>query len=448
MYRFLPTRWSREPGPPWRGSSVASIDASDLTDTKGRPQRLRTDAAYVYSAYLLRYLSVFILVPYYGRILGPATYGDVLAAMSLMALVWMTVNYGFSTTGTRDFALSGGAPDLPTIFAGQLSARCLLVPVGMVIGAVGTIASPALRANPWYGVIATLLGLINAYNLGWFYQGLRKFRLSLIFEAMIYPLNVVFVLLLVKTSNDGIQALLALLGSAAIAAFSAYAVAFRIVRPDFLSLGKGVTEIRAASTMFLQTVNSIIMTSGSTYILSVFSTPKQVGYFGSVEKLVSFALAFLQPAAQVLMPTIAHRTRHAPGDTGKLIRWGIVLEIAYGLCACTGGYALARYIIPIAFGANFVPSVPIMQIMVWALPFAALTHAIGCYLLIPQSKERWLVIAFIVGNSVNLALVAALAGALGGVGVSIARVGGEVITASILVYLTLRMRSARPRATP
>jgi len=420
-----------------------TFDINRVKGPKAGSQNLRSDAIYVYSAYMLRYLSVFFLVPYYGRVLGPATYGQVLAAMSLMALVWMAVNYGFSTTGSRDMALSADETAWGGIFAGQITARLVLLPVGLLIGLIGTILSPTLRADPWYGVIATLLGFVNSFNLGWLYQGLRRFRLSLIFEALVYPLNILFVLLLVRTSSDGISALFALLAATVIAAVSSYAVALRMLRPGPLLLKRGVIEIKAASTMFLQTVNSMVMTSGSTYFLSVFSSPKQVGYFGSVEKLVSFALAFLGPAAQVLMPTIAHRMKNSRDDLARLVRWSIAFEVVYGLCACIGGFFLARYIIEIAFGTNFGQSVPILQIMLWAVPFAAFTHSIGCYVLIPQSRERWLVTAYVIGNLINVALLSFLARSLGGKGVPIARVSGECMTALLLMYMVVKTRSIK-----
>jgi O-antigen/teichoic acid export membrane protein len=405
-------------------------------------QNLKRDAVYVYTAYSMRYLSVIILIPYYGRVLGPASYGTVLAAMSLMALVWMVVNFGFSTTGSRELASSLDDEGHALVFSRQISARLILMPVGAVVGVIGTVVSPALRVNPWFGVIATLLGLINAMNLGWFYQGLRKFRLSLTFEAMAYPLNVGFVLLLVRTSTDGTNALMALLASTSIAALSAYVVALNMLKPHALSLHGGLLEIKGASTIFLQSVNSMLMTSGSTYMLSVLSTPEQVGYFGSVEKLISFALAFLQPAAQVLMPTIAHRSKHAPDNLNRLVRKGIIFELGYGTCACIGGALLAPYIIPMAFGPRFAPSIPMMRIMVWALPFAAFTHAVGSYILIPQRNERWLVLAFVVGNLFNIALIVMLTRNFGGLGVATARVAGECLTAFMLAYLTVKTRSS------
>jgi O-antigen/teichoic acid export membrane protein len=67
---------------------------------------------------------------------------------------------------------------------------------------------------------------------------------------------------------------------------------------------------------------------------------------------------------------------------------------------------------------------------------------VGSYILIPQRNERWLVLAFVVGNLFNVALIVLLTKSLGGVGVSTARVAGECLTALMLAYLTMRARSS------
>ena len=177
---------------------------------------LKKDAAFVYAGYLLRYLSLFILIPYYGRVLGPANYGKVLAAMSVMNIVWMVVNYGFSTTGAREMASTHGRAERGRVFGRQITARFILLPVGIAIGAVGTLWSPILSANIWFGVLATLHGVLAAFNLGWFFQGVRRFRTGMAVEVLSYPTTVIFVLLLVHTADDGVNVFVALVLSSII----------------------------------------------------------------------------------------------------------------------------------------------------------------------------------------------------------------------------------------
>ncbi|HBR68763.1 MAG TPA: flippase, partial [Rhodospirillaceae bacterium] len=140
---------------------------------------LKKDAAYVYAGYFLRYASLLVLIPYYGRVLGPINYGQVLAAMSLMGIVWMVVNFGLSQTGARDLATAANREETDRIFTRLIMARFVLAPVGIAIGIGGTYFSPLLSSDPLFGIMATLLGLLSAFNLGWFFQGLRQFRRSM-----------------------------------------------------------------------------------------------------------------------------------------------------------------------------------------------------------------------------------------------------------------------------
>lgn len=401
---------------------------------------LKKDAAYVYAGYFLRYASLLILIPYYGRVLGPVGYGQVLAAMSLMGIVWIIVNYGFSNTGARDLATAANQEEIDRIFMRQIMARFVLTPVGIAIGIGGTYFSPLLSSAPLFGVMATILGLLSAFNLGWFFQGLRQFRRSMTVEALAYPLNVLFVLLSVRSPEDGIYALVALVASAVICTAIAYALAFRQVRFHEWVFVDALAEIKNSSTLFLNAMNAMIMITGSTYLLSLLSTPEQVGYFGAAERLIAFGLAMLGPASQILMPSIAHHMKHDESVSGRLIKYGLLLELAYGLCVMMGGVLLSPFLLPLILGNGFVPSVLPFQILVCLFPFAAFRHAFGNYVLIPQKKECWLLLAFTIGNVVNLAIAFVAAGYGGATGMAAARLAGEIVIAAVLLAVALRLK--------
>ncbi|MGN6651100.1 MAG: lipopolysaccharide biosynthesis protein, partial [Trinickia sp.] len=42
---------------------------------------------FVYVGYIMRYLYLLVVIPFYGRVLGVTEYGRVLAAMSLMNVI-------------------------------------------------------------------------------------------------------------------------------------------------------------------------------------------------------------------------------------------------------------------------------------------------------------------------------------------------------------------------
>ena len=405
---------------------------------------LKKDGAYVYAGYFLRYLSLIILIPYYSRVLGPDSYGQVLAAMSLMGIVWLLVNYGFPPAGARTLAASKTREEINITFTRQIMGRFMILPLGVFIGVGGTFLSPVLAENPLLGIIATIMGLLKAFNLGWFFQGLRKFKYSVFIEALAYPLNVLFVLLLVKTPDDGVYALLSVASSTAICVTLSYFLAFRYATFCKQTIADGFSEIKDAAALFVQGVNTALMAAGSTYLLSLLSTSEQVGYFGAAERIISVGVAFFMPAAQILMPSIAHRAVHAPEEVTSLVKKGLAFEMAYGVCAMFGGIIVAPIILPLFLGADFVPSVTPFQIMACLFPFAAFSHAFGNYVLIPQKKEKWLLWAVLAGNIFNLGIAIYAASLWGAVGMAYARVAGEIAIAGTLLVIALRLKLLQP----
>jgi O-antigen/teichoic acid export membrane protein len=247
-----------------------------------------------------------------------------------------------------------------------------------------------------------------------------------------YPLNILFILGLVRSENDGALALIGLLLSSLICTAAAYLYAFRKVRFESIQAIEILKEIRVSSVIFLQSANATIITVGSTLLLSIYCNSEQVGYYGSVERLVSFAIAMLAPAAQVLMPTIAYFQSNAHLNANKLIAVGIALEVSYGFFIAIVCTLFSSIIINHVFGEGFQKSISIFKVFVWIMPFASLNHAIGMYALLPQNREKLLVYAVLLGNVVAIILVPVLTPALGSMGMVISRISCEAFAASIL----------------
>jgi PST family polysaccharide transporter len=405
----------------------------------GETRSVGSDAAFVYGGYLLRYLSLIVLVPYYGRVLGPASYGEVLAGMSLMNVVWMIVGFGFSPLGARELASSRDAASRARIFGRQTAARFVLVPLGLIVGIGGTFSSGVLGRHPIFGLLATALGILAAFNLGWFFQGLRRFRLSMLIEALSYPLNLTFVLLTVRSSGDGVWALLSVLLSSSICSLVAYATGFRFSSMRRPRWAEVVAEIRDSSLLFVGSMGSMIMTAGSTYLLSLFSSAREVGYFGTAERFAAVGLGLLGPATQVLMPTISSLHRDGSTRATELARKGLLLEVGYGLCVCVAGVTLAPIVLPLAMGHDFAASSRILQVLSCLFPFATFSHALQSYVLIPLRHERILKLTTAFAAGVNLIVILLAAPIWGALGVAVARVLAELAGSCAMLVAVSRL---------
>jgi O-antigen/teichoic acid export membrane protein len=395
---------------------------------------------FVYGGYLMRYVYLIIVVPFYGRMLGVAGYGRVLASMSLMNVIWMLVNYGFSPVGMRDVSKAQSNEECNDIFSLHVSARIVHGVVGGSIGLIATMCSPILSERPLIGVLATLLGIVSGMNLGWLFQGRHQFRTPIIIEVFGFLLSLVLVLSLVKGPDDAVWVLASLLIAGVASTIVSYGLTIYQLGWPRLRLAGIVPLVRNSTMLFLYSSGSVVFTASSTYLLTLLSTPDQVGYFGAAERFATIALALMGPAAQVFIPTITRQL--AQGDmqgAHETTRRGATLLMGYGLLIFCGALALSPFVLPLILGASFEPSAHVLQIFAWMFPFAAFNEFVAGYVFVPRRKDRLLAGVGIASGLINLVAALILAPRYGATGIALARVIGEAMLSVMLMVVVIRL---------
>jgi len=394
---------------------------------------------FVYGGYVMRYLYLIVVIPFYGRVLGVTEYGRVLASMSLMNVIWMLASYGFTFVGMREVAKSSERSHQNAVFSLHSSARAFTCAVGAAVGVIATMCSPTLSERPAIGLLATLLGLVSALNLGWLFQGRQRFRTPIIIEVIGFALSLVLILSIVKGPQDSVWVVASLLIAGVVCSVISYGLTFVHVGLPRLRVD-GVMELMRGSTMlFCYSTGSAVLTASSTYLLTLLSTPAQVGYFGAAERFATIGLSLMGPAAQVFIPTISRQL--AQGDhhgAHATSRRGATLLMAYGLLALCGALALSPFVLPLILGAAFAPSAYVLQCLAWMFPFAAFNQFVAFYVFVPRKKDRLLAVAGITSGLANLAAALYLAPRYGAIGMALARVIGEATLSAMLMGLMVR----------
>jgi len=384
----------------------------------------------------MRYIYLIVVVPFYGRVLGVTEYGRVLAAMSLMNVVWMLVSYGFTFVGMREVSKAQGRVEYNSIFSLHLSARLLIGLLGGVVGLVATFCSPILSERPTIGILATVLGIVSGLNLGWLFQGRHRFRTPIMLEFLGFVLSLALILSLVKGPADSSWVLGSLLIAGVITSLIAYGLTFLHIGLPKIRWS-GITQLVRDSTMlFCYSTGSVILISSSTYLLTFLSTPSQVGYFGAAERFAAIGLSLMGPAAQVFIPTISRQLAQGNHQgASETTRRGAVLLLSYGLLALCGALVLSPLLLPLILGKAFTPSAAVLQCLAWMFPFAALNQFVGFYVFIPRKKDKSLAVAGVTSGLVNLLAALYLAPRHGAMGMALARVIGEATLSVMLLCL-------------
>ena len=425
---------------PLRSPLAAATSEPPAPPPADAPISTRRALAFVYAGYAFRYAYLLVLIPFYGRVLGAEEYGRLLAAMSLYQVVWMLGEYGFPIVGARDAAACRAPAQIAALFGRHLAGRLWMALPGLAIGIGGTLLSPLLFENPLLGLLATANGLLAAFNLGWFFQGTLRFRTSVMLEVAGFAINLPLIMMLVRGPGDSAIVMAILFTSNLLCTIAAYAIALHRMDRRAIRWRGGLTLVREATALFAHRGFTMMMAGSSTYLLSLFSSAAQVGWYGAAERLATVGLSLMQPANHVLIGTVARQVsaKESEPDAVRLMRGAMIVMTGFGLVLLTGAFLLAGWAVPKVLGPGFGPTVTMLHVLALIFPFAALSQVMTGYVLIPLRHDGLVSMISVVFAVLTVATIVVLGHLHDGIGVAWARVIGQVALAITLIVVLQR----------
>ena len=394
----------------------------------------RTDVLFVYAAYSLRYVYLLLLIPFYARVLGVEGYGVVLAALSLMQMAWVFTNWGFNTAGVREMATAKPA-DYPRIFGKHISARLVLSIIAFVLGLVAIYFSKVLSVHYWVGLCGLLLGIISAFNMGWYFGGSERPRRSVKLEVLGFAISLSLILSFVGSPDDVLIAVGALLISGTISLFAAFWWVKDEITGFRIHLKQGARFVNSTKSMFILSSSALLLSASSTYLLSALASHHEVGLYGSAERLVAAGISLMSPLSAVFSPKVTRLFKEDQLRAYQLVKKIFLVLISIAIAGAIVSYFFAELVIQLIFGEAFAGSAPILQCFAFIFPLEMMVILLGGYILIPQHHERFLAKVVIAGAILNIAMAFPLVHLYSGIGMALAAVLSKlVIMLAILAY--------------
>lgn len=398
--------------------------------------RSSLDFAFVYAAYSLRYLYLLVLIPFYGRILGTEGYAVVLSALSLMNLAWLFNSWGLAPAGTRAVATASN-PD--EIFGAQFTARLWLALLVIPGTLVAIHLSPILAANRWAAYAAMAMGVVSAFNLGWYYTGTHRPRTTVRLEVIGFALNLSLILALVRSPDDADTAIFMMLLSALIVSV----IAYWSCRGEF-SLSRliqwraGLQLIRSSGYLFLYISNAMFVGAALTYLLGLYASADLVGAYGAADRLVAAGISIMTPMGHIFIPKITALFKGNPAAAYQLSRKVGALLLLIATLGAAVSHWFAAPIVSLIFGPGFEHTAELLKLLAVVFPVNAAIIVLGAYLFIPQHQERTLAVVVIIGSVVGIGSLVLMGGTHQAAGAAYARVLGDSLTLALLLLFAWR----------
>ncbi|MFA5441747.1 MAG: flippase [Candidatus Paceibacterota bacterium] len=381
----------------------------------------------------------YFLLIYAARLLGVIQYGYFNFAMSFAALFAVFSDLGISSIISRDLAKDKETEiKIPAIFTLKL----LLVISSFLLIVFASFFAPnssLLQKAIILMAIFVTLNSLSSFLYSCFY-GREEMQYQTITEitenGMATVLGIYLLLHLPQATT--------LSFAYAVSAIVGFVVIFILFSKRFGRILKLQIDIKEWQRVFslswplaLSGIFALIYTYTDTVMLGFWKVFEQIGYYNAAQKIIALAIF---PAALIITAFLPAFSRYSETDKQKtqtIFHYQNLVLLALAFPIVCGGYILANGLILHFYGANYLPAVLALKILLLMAGISYFSTSLGYALFVfnQQKKAFW---AYLIGALLNVPLNAFLIPKYGFYGAAIATVITAFITFLVLVYLVKR----------
>lgn len=352
----------------------------------------------------------FWIVIYAARVLGAAEYGVFSYALTIAAFATIFADIGISALLTRE---ASRQPDQEQrLFNSGFVAKTVLI---VVVAGLLLMSSPLLGEVP--GIESLLLLIVAMFAFDSFREfafGVLRAREAMHIEAIVKIVMNLFI------TGLGFWALA--VNATAYALTLSYVIGAGIgCLGIFLLLHKNLRAFSLASCSFrevlsmikiawpigiLQILGAIIINTDMA-MLGWWRSPEELGYYGASQKII--LLLYVLPAllASAAFPSFARLAGNAIAAFKETFEKTVALSLGLALPMACGTAYLAREILVLLFGLEYVPATQSLLLLAGTLVFV-FPSTIIANALFAHNKQRvflWLSLATIIVNALGNAVL-------------------------------------------
>lgn len=407
--------------------------------TQFRRNKLARNAFALYGAFLANIIAPLATVPYTVRVLTPQGYGSGAFALSLAGFAGVVAAYGFGLTACRQISVHRDNIETVSRIASEVvSVELLLLAVCFVAYAVSVTLIVRLHAESADAWIAFLVVALGVFNPGWLYQGLEELQFSSRVSVVSRLIYVPALFLVVRGPGDtfawlALQAVTAGLASAWLWAHACRRLKIRWVAPNWRGMR---SQLRQGFAIFFSHAAVSLYTSGNVFILGMLTNVTVAGYYSAAERLVRIAMSAWGPLQKAVFPRVNQLAAQSGQAALRLAGKMLLLQGGMGAVLSAGLFIAAPWIVPLAFGAKFEPSVAVLRILAILPIFIALSNVLGVLVMVPFNKDSAFALVLLAAGLLNVGLGILLAPQWQASGMAVSAACSEcLVTTGMFLYL-------------
>ncbi|MFN0277210.1 MAG: flippase [Pyrinomonadaceae bacterium] len=348
-------------------------------------------------------LITFAAFAYLARLCGPAGFGYVEWAASVLMCSSLVVDQGFSMYGAREIAKSPG--ETSRLVSEVVTARILLALVAYMAIAIFALWFVSDQAVTVLLLVYGLSLLAMPFLLQWVFQGHDRMHLVSITQIVRQTIFVLVVFAFVAGLRDLVWVGIAeVAGVTAAAAFSLWVYRRYFSKQGKVFLALSPKLFREGAPIGLSQMFWVIKMFGATFVVGLIATAEDTGYFAGAMRIYIALHTFVWLYFFNMLPSMSRAWQQSPEKLTGIIKNSLRIVAVASLIVGIIWVMSAPLIMTTAYGPSFSPGGGALQLLAGACIAAAISGHYR-YGLIASGSQRNEMIAMAVGSLAALALI-------------------------------------------
>lgn len=385
--------------------------------------------------FLVRGIS-FLATVVLTRVVGPSDFGTFALGLTVAQLFGVCANFGLDDLLVREISRAPG--QAASLIGDQLLLRLATLPLaglGAIVLAV-TINPQHAALYAWFALYAVLhaclLVMCGAF------RGLGRPRE----HALLLSLQMLFVAPASIAASWLAQSIDLAAAGFAVGTVAALGVGYArlrgaALRPHFAWRPRTLSSLLRTSLSFGLVLLGLLLHDRLVFVwVALTQDPRTTGWFGAAYNLVLAVSSIAMAASAAAYPVLA--LDHHQRQRAAFIRLTTTLvgaTLVLGVAAAAVLHVAAPILVPLLFGSTYAASIPILEVVAWALP----TFSVSLVLInVLEAADRQRACAIAIGQALIVSAPVCWIGiGLWGVqGAAIGYVIGHAVLASSLAWRT------------
>ena len=354
---------------------------------------------------------VFPLVTsaYVARTLGASGVGEVSSAQNLVTYFTMIATLGIPSYGVRAIAQAKiNKEECNKVFSELFIVNFISTVFSLACYAMLILVlDKALFSNSLHVIFASLIAM-SIFNIEWLYQGFEEYKYITIRSISVKIISLILMFLFVKTERDvNYYAIIICFGSV-----GNYLLNLSQLKKYVSITLRGLNlkrHFKAIFTFFASVIAVEIYTLLDVTMLTYMCRSENVGYYSNASKIVKIIANTITAIGAVLLPRLSlYFGNRDEKQIRKLISNFFDVITMFSLPCCIGIFLTANELIPVLFGASFLPAATTIRFLCPLAVLLPLSGGIFAQILQTSGKEKDYFICVCTGAVINIILNALL----------------------------------------